>query len=896
MGFAKKNNSCKKSEGFCNGGKENAMKKKTGNVKKIVLSLIVASMILSVQEIPVLAETETKTADVQEESGRPSPSNPVHHCTGLNDGTDTTDWSYVYFGSYPQEEVLKEELTEDIAAASYDANGDAWVDGTKYRRISKRDTNHGDYFGDETYRYFKWKRIKWRVLKNDGNELFVMADQGLDCKNYNDTKDSVTWENCTLRNWLNSDFYNTAFSGNEQDAIVEQTVVNEDNHFYNVNGGNNTRDKVFLFSISEMMNSGYGFCGNDKTRSVSRQVKASNYAYARGADVYSDVHLGGDPKGVWWLRTPGFGQEGASGVSYFGNVLWGGAEVNCPSYAIVPGLYINMSSKFWYTSDDGSSGEAGGETGNEKAVVSHFQIEAFKDAYMGKETIISGTLDFSDDAAASEAVLEEEISAVKWESSAPEIISSAEIGCSGILETDKRSAALQMAVVPKKTGTVIVRGTTSNGLTASCEITVRKPEGTGGNDGTLPLNPVHHCTKRDDGTDATEWSYVYFGSYPQTEVTRRELTEAVTGASYNADGDAWVNGAKYRRISKKDVNDEAYFGNESYRYFKWEKIRWRVMKNDGHTLFVVADQGLDCKDYNEEYTSVIWENCTLRDWLNHDFYDMAFSQSEQSAVVEQTVANERNPYFGTGGGNDTKDKVFLLSFSEALNPEYGFCEDYSIYSVSRRMMASDYARIRGACSYGDSVTNGKASCYWWLRTSGGGTDSAALVIYCGYLQRRGVFVNTHNNACVPALHINLSSDSWSLEDSGTNPDPGAGIQKPAAGNDSGVQTETEKNPEKIILKPTSVNGRLKAKSKGFLVSWKKRKSVTGYQIQYSVSRKFTKKTTKLKNVKGASKTKLTVKKLKARKKYYVRVRTYKIVKGTTHYSEWSKSKSVTTKR
>ena len=338
--------------------------------------------------------------------------------------------------------------------------------------------------------------------------------------------------------------------------------------------------------------------------------------------------------------------------------------MNCPSYAIVPGLYINMSSKFWYTSDDGSSGEAGGETGNEKAVVSHFQIEAFKDAYMGKEAIISGTLDFSDDAAASEAVLEEELSAVKWESSAPEIISSAEIGCSGILETDKRSAVLQMAVVPKKTGTVIVRGTTSNGLTASCEITVRKPEGTGGNDGTLPLNPVHHCTKRDDGTDATEWSYVYFGSYPQTEVTRRELTEAVTGASYNADGDAWVNGAKYRRISKKDVNDEAYFGNESYRYFKWEKIRWRVMKNDGHTLFVVADQGLDCKDYNEEYTSVIWENCTLRDWLNHDFYDMAFSQSEQSAVVEQIVANERNPYFGTGGETIRKIKCFFFLFQK----------------------------------------------------------------------------------------------------------------------------------------------------------------------------------------------------------------------------------------
>ena len=45
-----------------------------------------------------------------------------------------------------------------------------------------------------------------------------------------------------------------------------------------------------------------------------------------------------------------------------------------------------------------------------------------------------------------------------------------------------------------------------------------------------PANPVHHCTKKDDGSDNTEWSYVYFGSYPQSEVTGDELTEEITGA------------------------------------------------------------------------------------------------------------------------------------------------------------------------------------------------------------------------------------------------------------------------------------------------------------------------------------------------------------------------------
>lgn len=129
---------------------------------------------------------------------------------------------------------------------------------------------------------------------------------------------------------------------------------------------------------------------------------------------------------------------------------------------------------------------------------------------------------------------------------------------------------------------------------------------------TSPSNPIHHCTKQSGGSDCTDWSYVYFGSYPQTEVTGEALTSAITGAAYDGNGDAWVNGTKYRRISKSDTNYNGYFGDSTYRYFKWERVKWRVLQNDGNTLFVVADRGLDCKDYNEEYTSITWENSTLR--------------------------------------------------------------------------------------------------------------------------------------------------------------------------------------------------------------------------------------------------------------------------------------------
>lgn len=97
----------------------------------------------------------------------------------------------------------------------------------------------------------------------------------------------------------------------------------------------------------------------------------------------------------------------------------------------------------------------------------------------------------------------------------------------------------------------------------------------------------------------------------------------------------------------------------------------------------------------------------------------------------------------------------------------------------------------------------------------------------------------------------------------------------------------------INPKGTSVSN-LSAKSKGFIVKWKKQAAqTTGYEIQYSTSKKFKKKTTLTKIIKKTSTTKLSVSKLKAKKRYYVRIRTYKIVKGIKYYSAWSKSRSIT---
>ncbi len=98
----------------------------------------------------------------------------------------------------------------------------------------------------------------------------------------------------------------------------------------------------------------------------------------------------------------------------------------------------------------------------------------------------------------------------------------------------------------------------------------------------------------------------------------------------------------------------------------------------------------------------------------------------------------------------------------------------------------------------------------------------------------------------------------------------------------------------IEPKTTSIS-KVQAQKKGFKATWRKQSSqTTGYEIAYSTSSKF--KSAKTKTISKNTTTSLKVSKLSAAKKYYVRVRTYKKVDGKTYYSDWSKAKTVTTKR
>ena len=102
-------------------------------------------------------------------------------------------------------------------------------------------------------------------------------------------------------------------------------------------------------------------------------------------------------------------------------------------------------------------------------------------------------------------------------------------------------------------------------------------------------------------------------------------------------------------------------------------------------------------------------------------------------------------------------------------------------------------------------------------------------------------------------------------------------------------------PAKVTVKKTTLKSAKNAKGKKLVVKWKKNTAGNGYQIQYSISKKFA-KGNKTKTISKNKTTSYTIKKLKKKKTYYVRIRTYKKVSEKTYYSEWSSVKKVKIKK
>ena len=212
------------------------------------------------------------------------------------------------------------------------------------------------------------ENIDWIVLSVDGNKLLLLSKYALDCQPYNTLEDlqerypssgpysydggdnvdwasvSVVWADSTIRTWLNNDFYNTAFTDGEKKKICDSRLVNADNPYYEIDGGANTTDKVFLMSLEDIVNSDYGFNADPDYGDSARIAIATPYAKAMGVGANSNSVCS------WWLRTPGSLPSRTSIVNSVGNVFYGCTVCDYGSYTgggdkgIRPVICINLNS------------------------------------------------------------------------------------------------------------------------------------------------------------------------------------------------------------------------------------------------------------------------------------------------------------------------------------------------------------------------------------------------------------------------------------------------------------------------------------------------------------------------------------------------------------------------
>ena len=206
-----------------------------------------------------------------------------------------------------------------------------------------------------------------------------------------------------------------------------------------------------------------------------------------------------------------------------------------------------------------------------------------------------------------------------------------------------------------------------------------------------------------------------------------------------------------KKISQKKDKKPEYkigeaieFGNYPQDKDGTEKpIEWIVMKNEGNQVLLLSKYVLDAKPYNEEWEGVTWQTSDIRQRLNNEFYTTAFNKSEKAKIQTSLIKNEDNSEYGTSEGNDTEDKVFLLSEKEA---ETLFSDE-----EERIAKATEYAEKSGV------YVNKEKAAWWWLRSPGDYGFSAAGVDDDGWVYRIGYNVDYSSDGVRPALHLNLQS-------------------------------------------------------------------------------------------------------------------------------------------
>lgn len=287
----------------------------------------------------------------------------------------------IYFGTYPQTEVeataenglISIEFDDSWTSYNYyisstisdymfykdvDTNGDGRFDYrgvyfTQYRPawISDPSTEDNSYqdnngYTTNTIYWFSYDPIEWDILTISSGKALLLANLILDSQDYYSSNSNTSfshnggtgycnnYELSNIRQFLNDNFYNTAFNG-LQKALIETIEVDNSASSAEEKASkyacNNTLDKMFLLSYSDLTNSSYGLDSE-----IARQTKGTDYAKAQGLQVYASYY----GNSCWWLRSPHDTVNGAYCIYWDG--VFEGNIIFITQRGVRPALWIEL--------------------------------------------------------------------------------------------------------------------------------------------------------------------------------------------------------------------------------------------------------------------------------------------------------------------------------------------------------------------------------------------------------------------------------------------------------------------------------------------------------------------------------------------------------------------------
>ncbi len=342
---------------------------------------LLPAMWISLDNAPYELAGVVRSSDIQKDAGsddldhtrsKDQIKNPVVTQDPEQPDGKTVEYSLVSFGNYPQSEVVPDQAMASadsiVDPELYDALSHAdWKGseldhaGIRYLRVtSLKDDENG------RARYFAFEPLVWRVLEVRDGTALLLSDMAVDCEPFQTELKDVSWEDCTLRSYLNGygtdenilsidfsgenhNFLDMAFSPDEQDAILTYPVRNEDNYYFGTDCGDETSDKIFIPAESELFiydsSVIHGFSPRDAVADRARQFQPTDYAVWKGAWSASQEDVQGN---VFWItRTMGYTRQNVVYIDESGCMFNRGILATCPDAAVIPALILDLDSSVY---------------------------------------------------------------------------------------------------------------------------------------------------------------------------------------------------------------------------------------------------------------------------------------------------------------------------------------------------------------------------------------------------------------------------------------------------------------------------------------------------------------------------------------------------------------------